>query len=259
MNPTQMMQKVAEVAPEKFTFFKLATAEIGKGPFAAEVREELDGIMKKAMASWGRIGGALGGAAKATGKYLGGVGAAAGTAALGGIAVALASDAYGAAKRGLTKSRNYQAMLESNPDLREIPADRVQRAFSTLHRMNPTFSGDPTVAGSFVRRQTMTDLPEYNPNELKTLIDAHKNLQDADQLPNFDPRMPHNLAMQPFQMDKIKHDLAAGQSMFKHEKGMMPMNAEKLYHEVLKARRGKQIDDEDDMLAQLDPTYQRRK
>lgn len=174
----ELMQKVAEVAPEKHAFFVKVASELRKSPFAEEINEELNGIMKKAQS-------ALGSFASGAGKFLGGVGAAAGTAAVGGIALALAGDAYGAAKRGLTKSRNYQSMLEANPDLRQAPADRVQRAFSTLHRLNPEFSGDPTVAGSYVRSQAQSEMHQWNPQEMKTLIDAHKNLQEVDRLPQF--------------------------------------------------------------------------
>jgi hypothetical protein len=204
MNPTEMMQKVAEVAPKEYAFFKKAAAEISKGPFADEVKEELDGIMKKAMSALSRFGGMMGGAAKSTGSFLGGVGAAAGTAAAGGIALALAGDAYNAAKRGLTKSMNYRAMLEANPDLREVPADRVQRAFSTLHHLNPQFSGDPTVAGSFVRRQSMSDIPDWDPNQLKTIIDSHKSLSDTRKLPNFDPRIMQSREEHPFKMEELR-------------------------------------------------------
>ena len=239
MNPTELMEKVAEVAPEKYAFFKTAAAEIAKGPFAEEVREELDGIMKKAQSALGRFG--IGAA-----KYLGGVGAAAGTAALGGIAMALAGDAYGAAKRGLTKSRNYQAMLEANPDLREAPADRVQRAFSTLHRLNPDFSSDPTVAGSYVRSQAQSEYAQWAPAEMKTLIDAHKNLQDVDRLPTVPNFNPGDNALRRKQtLQQMAH--GAEDAAFAGRK--RPMEEELLYHNLLKARRGKGLDDAEDILS----------
>lgn len=204
MNPNELMEKVAEVAPEKYAFFVKAASEIKKGPFADEVREELDGIMKKAQGALGAFGAKAGQFGLGAAKFMGGVGAAAGTAALGGIAMALAGDAYGAAKRGLTKSRNYQAMLDANPDLREAPADRVQRAFSTLHRLNPEFSGDPTVAGSYVRSQSQYEHMQWDPGQMKTLVDSHKSLQDVNKLPtvpNFSPEM------QQLQMEKLRGDI----------------------------------------------------
>lgn len=237
MKPAELMQKVAEVAPEKYAFFKTAAAEISKGPFADEVKEELEGIMKNAQSS---IGGMLGGA----GRFIGGVGAAAGTAALGGIAMALAGDAYGAAKRGLTKSRNYSSMLDANPDLHEFPSDRVQRAFSTLHRLNPEFSGDPTVAGSFVRSQAQHELAQWNPNEMKSLVDSHRTLQDTDRLPsvpNFDPSGASLKRQQTSQQMQGNAEDAA------FNKRRRPMEEEVLYHNLLKARRGKSMDDSEDV------------
>jgi hypothetical protein len=199
MKPDELMQKVAHVAPQKYSFFVKAAAELKDDPFVNEVKEELDGIMKKAQS-------AIGNFAAGAGRFLGGVGAAAGTAAVGGIALALAGDMYGAAKRGLTKSRNYRSMLEANPDLREVPAERVQRAFSTLHRLNPTFSADPTVAGSYVRSQSQSELAQWNPQEMKGLVDSHKTLQDINRLPNFDPRSMGDPEMRGLQMEKLRQD-----------------------------------------------------
>lgn len=201
MNPTQMMKKVAEVSPDKHTFFVKAASEIGKGPFADEVRSEVEGIMKKAMSAVANPS-----FLQRAGGFAGQMGAAVGTTVAGGIALALAGDMYGAAKRGLIKSRNYKAMLEANPDLREAPADRVQRAFSTLHRLNPEFSGDPTVAGAYVRREAQHELHQWNPQEMKTLIDSHKTLNDMGRLPNFDPRSLGDPQMRDLQMDKLRLD-----------------------------------------------------
>lgn len=201
MNPAQMMKKVAEVSPNKHSFFVKAASEIGKGPFADEVRTEVEGIMKKAMAAVANPS-----FLQRAGGFAGQMGSAVGTAVAGGIAIALAGDMYGAAKRGLTKSRNYKAMLESNPDLREAPADRVQRAFSTLHRLNLEFSGDPTVAGAYVRREVQHDLHQWNPQEMKTLIDSHKTLNDMGRLPNFDPRSLGDPQMRNLQLEKLRQD-----------------------------------------------------
>lgn len=204
MNPTVLMEKVAEVAPEEYAFFVKAAAELKTSPFVDEVRDELEGIMEKAaiamrapVSGLARMGGALGsmaGKALSSGpaKFLGGLGMAAGTAAAGGIALALATDMYGAAKRGLTKSRNYQAMLEANPDLRDLSSERVRQTFSTLHRLNPTFAGDPTVAGALVRREAMSDLPQWDPQQLKTLVDANKAIVESSKLPSFSPTGVHD-------------------------------------------------------------------
>jgi len=246
MNPNKLMEKVAEVAPEKYAFFVKAASEIKNGPFADEVKEELDGIMKKAQGALGAFGARAGQFGMGAAKFLGGVGAAAGTAALGGIAMALAGDAYGAAKRGLTKSRNYQAMLEMNPDLREAPADRVQRAFSTLHRLNPEFSGDPTVAGAYVRSQSQYEHMQWDPGQMKTLVDAHKSLQDVDKLPNVPNFSPQENALKRKKLEQDtdadfqagrnapQHDMYSAQGeMFTAQKKKLEMET-KMYEERMK-------------------------
>lgn len=177
MNDRALMEKMAEVAPQHFNFLLTVADELEDSPFESETVEELENLVKTAL-DWKSVGqGALG--------VAGGIGAAVGTAALGGIAMALAGDMYEAAKRGITKTRNYKAMLSANPDLREMPAKNVQKAFSVLHRFNPEFSGDPTVAGAWVKRQAVYGEDAFgNVQELKGLIDARKSLADARRLPS---------------------------------------------------------------------------
>jgi hypothetical protein len=92
----------------------------------------------------GRMGAALG---------RGAMGAAGALAVGGGVAAA------GAIYDAATKSRDFRAMLEVNPDVaakHEEDPRLVNRMFSTLRTFNPQFSKDPTVAGSYVR-QMMED------------------------------------------------------------------------------------------------------
>ncbi len=188
------MQKMAEVAPQHYNFLLKTAEEIKTSPFKEEIIAEFDGLLKTA-ASYPRAGlgrvvdkglhaaGNLMGSAPVRG--LAGVGAAVGAAAVGGIAMALAGDMYEAAKRGLTKTRNYKAMMAANPNLRELPAKDVQKAFSVLHRFNPEFSNEPTVAGAWVKRQAMFGEDGFaNVQELKGLIDTRKGVADAKRLPN---------------------------------------------------------------------------
>jgi hypothetical protein len=92
-------------------------------------------------------------------QMLRGAGVGAGTAAIaGGIgAVGMAaSKIYDAA----TKARDFKHMMEYNADLQEHH-DRDPRMFnqmySSLRAMNPTFSKDPIVAGTYMRQ--MVDSP----------------------------------------------------------------------------------------------------
>jgi len=60
----------------------------------------------------------------------------------------------------MTKRRDFHQMLASNPDLVEHQAadpKRFNQMFSTLRLMNPAFSADPIVAGTYMRR--MADAP----------------------------------------------------------------------------------------------------
>ena len=66
-----------------------------------------------------------------------------------------------AAHRAITKKRDFKAMLESNPDLiearRENPR-RFDRQWSSLRSLNPEFSSDPVVAGTYMRKMHMSPM-----------------------------------------------------------------------------------------------------
>lgn len=178
MSTAALMEKVAEVAPDKYRFIVKMAAEVRESPFRDEIVDQLDAIVKKAaLQAPPGMGSRFGGAAA-------GIGMAVGTA----IAYSLAGDMFDATKRGITKGRNYRSMLKENPDLKELPTKNVQQAFSTLHRFNPEFSGDPLVAGSFVRRQAQFPGGEFDANQLSSLVSSHKSLADGKKL-----QMPGNL------------------------------------------------------------------
>jgi hypothetical protein len=166
-----VMQQIAELAPDKHAFLVKTAGEVRESPFRDEILGQLDVIVKKAQAI------APPSMLRRFGNAAGGVAAMAAT----GIAYSLAGDMYDAVRRGISKSRNYRVMMRENPDLKDMPAKNVQKAFSTLHRFNPEFAGDPTVAGSFVRRQAQ--FPEFDTNQLANLVGARKNLSDLKKLP----------------------------------------------------------------------------
>lgn len=176
MSYEKLMEKVAEVAPQHHEFLLKTAEEVKTSPFKDEITEELDGLMKKAfqMPGW----------AAGMGKSFAGGAAGVGGAVAAGIAYALAGDMYDAAKRGITKSRNYQAMLAENPDLKQMPARNVQKAFSVLHKLNPDFASDPTIAGAWVKRQATFGEDAFgDAGNLKQLVDARKSLNDTRRLP----------------------------------------------------------------------------
>lgn len=169
MDPSYVMQKVAEVAPKIYNFIVKTAEEVKQSPFKDEITKELNGLMKKAMQMPPDLGHRLGNAAL-------GIGAAAGAS----IAYSLAGDMYEALKRGITKGRDYRQMMRANPDLSEMPASDVQKAFSTLHRFNPEFASDPTVAGAFVRKNALYQ--EFDTRQLSDLVTSRKNLADIKKL-----------------------------------------------------------------------------
>ena len=74
-------------------------------------------------------------------------------------AVGLMGAGLGAAVSGIldaaTKGRDFRHMMEANEDLQmhhEQDPQRFNLMFNTLRNVNPEFSKDPLVAGSFMRR-----------------------------------------------------------------------------------------------------------
>jgi hypothetical protein len=90
------------------------------------------------------------------GKAVMGAGAAAAVgASVAGLSIG-ARQLYGAA----TKGRDFRKMIEFNPDLAEHhqrDPKTFNQLFSSLRSVNPAFSQDPVIAGTYMRR--MVDSP----------------------------------------------------------------------------------------------------
>lgn len=181
MSTRELMEKVAQTDPEFLKVVEASRDEVKESPFRDEIVGSMDGILKTAGFGGGTMG-SLGKGALALG---GAVGA--------GIAHSLAGDLYDALKRGLTKTRNYKAMVEANPDLHDRAAKDVQNAFSTLHTFNPDFAADPHVAGSYVRQQLTLagDSGQVDLHTLTSLVGARKNLSDVKKLPSVNLGLKH--------------------------------------------------------------------
>ncbi len=231
MSYDKLMQKVAEVAPRHHEFLLKTAAEVKTSPYKEEITSELDGLMKKAFEMPGWAGGMGKSMASGAGMVGGAVAA--------GIAYALAGDMYDAAKRGITKSRNYQAMMSQNPDLKEMPAKNVQQAFSVLHHFNPEFSSNPIVAGSWVRRQaTYGEDVLGNTQELGQLISSRKNLSDSKKLPavpKFDTQEGRRSS------EKHKMDMQRGQAELNRSGIMGPLELERLQNSIATDQEGRNI------------------
>lgn len=95
-----------------------------------------------------------------------------------GLAAAVATDLYDAAKRGLTKSTNFKRVMEANPDLRKsVDKDRLRQSFDAVHRYAPEMTADPLVGGAILK--SVAELPGNEFTSIKAVIDARKSLQEA--------------------------------------------------------------------------------
>lgn len=95
-----------------------------------------------------------------------------------GLAGAVATDLYDAAKRGLTKGMNYKRILEMNPDIKKNYDQKdLKKTFDTLHRYAPDFTADPNLGGQILR--AMAEIPQDQHQLVKDLINSRKNLRDT--------------------------------------------------------------------------------
>jgi hypothetical protein len=76
---------------------------------------------------------------------------------------------------GATKSRDFNGMIEANPELKHLDRVKVQRAFNTLRRFAPEMSADPLVAGTWVKRTAEYDMIDHK--SVGELINASKSLR----------------------------------------------------------------------------------
>lgn len=65
-----------------------------------------------------------------------------------GLGLAVATDLYNSARRGLTSGRNWKRMMDANPHLREKEIGEVRRNFHALQRTAPDVASDPLAAGA---------------------------------------------------------------------------------------------------------------
>lgn len=210
---SSLVEKAAELAPEKIEFVVKTAEVIKSGPFAVETAESLENIIKEAsfMNNFGNAAAGVGGVVAS------------------GIAYSLANDLYDATRRGLTKTRNYKAMMQENPDLAELPAHDVQKAFNALHRFNPEFSGDPTVAGAFVRREA--SLGEFDTKMLTDMVSARQSLTNLKKLP-----MPNQVPWQSAQ-DRQMAQLALQEMQGRTSPEAVQMAKDKMKSEIDRNRQ----------------------
>jgi hypothetical protein len=109
-----------------------------------------------------------------------GVAAIVGTGVAASLGSAIATDLFDAAKRGLTKGRNFRRIMEQNPNLRNEIHDksRLKPAYDAIHRYAPDFTADPLIGGSLLK--SLANQPSGNEYQLITnLLGSRKNLADV--------------------------------------------------------------------------------
>ena len=134
----------------------------------------------------------------------------------GAIGLSIASDLYGAARRGFTKSRNLKKIMEYDPSLKELDKKRLQSSFSTLHRFSPELTSDPLLGASILRE--LSNMPAGNESQyVKDLIGMQKNLTDINdknlkvQAPN--RFQPNQIEMTKLKSDHLLHELDRGDAI----------------------------------------------
>lgn len=126
--------------------------------------------------------GALTGAAKATGRAMSPAARAFGTAAATGAGAAAFMGLAGGAHKlyaAATKTRDFRAMLEANPDLHQHQkADPAgfNRMYSSLRTLAPEFAAEPMVAGYYMR-QGMEGLMEGRGGVAVQAMNAKRPMQ----------------------------------------------------------------------------------
>jgi len=167
MNANELLAAAFEADPaavEK-TANALFVLERWESDFADELKNDISHITnhtmeKMAGADWGKFGLGVAGAA------------------LSGLGASVAGDLYDAAKRGLTKGKNFRAIMLNNPELqRSVDKKTLLNSFNTLHRYAPEFTADPMLGGQILK--SMSEIPENQVTVIKDLLNARKTLREA--------------------------------------------------------------------------------
>jgi hypothetical protein len=158
MRTADILQMAHEADPElmKEAALHLALLERVAPQFVPEVVEEFQKISQRVSEKTKEAG------VKdfLTGVGKNALGITAGTVAAG-IGLAIATDLYNSARKGLTKGRNYRRMMEANPELKNIEKqygkERFNTMFGVLHRNAPDLAADPFFSGAFMSRTVPAD------------------------------------------------------------------------------------------------------
>ena len=171
MTPSEILSAAGEARPDLIE--KVAKAlyvlERTSPEYAAELASDIEEITAY---STEKVAAAGGSSLSPAGVAIG-----LGTALGVGLAGAVAVDLYDAAKRGLTKGRNYNRMMSNNPDLKAFDQKDLKRSFDTIHRYAPEMTADPSLAANLVKGLAVS--PENVVGNVNELLKARKALADS--------------------------------------------------------------------------------
>jgi hypothetical protein len=166
MNTDQTLAAAHDARPDLLEKVATAVALLGviDTDYEQELIQEIRQIVeyateKTAAADFNRFGMAFGGTL------------------LAGLGASMATDLYDAAKRGLTKGRNFQRVMEANPELKQFDKKVLKSSFDTLHRYTPEFTADPILGGALMG--AIVASPANAVSIVKDFTNARKNLIDA--------------------------------------------------------------------------------
>lgn len=154
MNTADAIRLAAEAAPETMSKVAAALRELDRSN--SLFTEEVTRDFQKIAAAFGervKTAGVFSDIKKAFPGVIANTAVGVGATMAGAAGIALASDLWSRAKRGLTKERNWKAIMAANPEIKtkfEHEPKKVRMAFDTLHRFAPDIAADPLAGGALL-------------------------------------------------------------------------------------------------------------
>jgi len=170
MTVEEILRAASDASPEKLE--KVASAlfylENVEPSFANELKSEIREIAGYSLEKSAGVAGGL--------NVPQSIAIGAATMAGAGLLAATATDLYDAAKRGLTRGRNFNRIMEANPEFKSDKKLALQ-AFNAIHRYAPELTADPLVGGSLMT--AIMQMPGAAYTVIKDVAGIRTNIQTA--------------------------------------------------------------------------------
>jgi hypothetical protein len=225
-----MIEKVIKLAsiqqPRVANEFLQAAQELKTSPFEQDFKLDQKDILQSAENSLPKVAKELGMSIRELDSYLdmeieksaadmglkghlGRAGVEIGLSALGSVAAVALNQLYNTGKEALTEKRYYEKMMKANPDLHELPKERIKSLFKTLHSLGGgEFSSDPNVAGTFVRYNAIYGDKGIDMKGVQDIIGARSNLTKAKDVIQGPQGTPGINLLQRIQEDEKNREMA---------------------------------------------------